>query len=140
MANGEQSLVAISKAEASRRAAQALSRAREHCGFETRAEFARWLAREEQLGSDAPDESSYNRWEEGTVRVPGWFLIAVAEVVALRLDQLLGMEPLEPLPPGTLERLERLEAAVERLTLGMDELLERRLRGRSHTSQAGSGG
>jgi hypothetical protein len=131
-------MTAISKAEASRRAAEALARARENCprpdgqtGFETRVEFVRWLSQPEQLGVEAPDESSYNRWEEGTVRAPLWFFVAVAEMTRLRPDQLLGLEPLGELPAGTLERLERLEgdvAEIKQLAARIQPLLERRRR------------
>ncbi len=127
-------MTALSKAGASQKAAQALIRVRGylHDRGELEAgshvEFARWLEAEERLGADAPDESTLNRWESGSRRMPGWFLIFLCEELNLSLRQLLGSEPLVPLPPGTLDRLGILEQAVERLIPQVQELVRRRQR------------
>ena len=77
---GEDALRADSLDAVDQQIIDALVRAREHMGWRHRVQMA------EALGVDP---STYNRWEEGTRRVPARALVRVSQVSGLSISRLL---------------------------------------------------
>ena len=121
---GEDALRADSLDAVDQQIIDALVRAREHMGWRHRVQMA------EALGVDP---STYNRWEEGTRRVPARALIRVAQVSGLSISRLLEQPESGERPrPEYMARLTRMEKQLDELT----ELVQRELRRRRGNSEA----
>ncbi len=120
--------------EIDRRIISALVNARDHLGLRHRVEMARLLG---------VDESTYNRWEEGTRRVPAWALVRAAEVASEGSEERVSIDALleRPESSGTLNsadlaRLNRMEKQLDKLIGEVGGALERR---RNHSDQQAAG-
>lgn len=116
----------------------ALVRARAHLGLESRVEMARLMQKETQ--SKWPDISTYNRWEEGTRRIPADALWVVAEVTKYAPEGRLTTAQLLDEPEGaskpqseylariarTEKHIARIEKRVARLIPLVEQALERK--------------
>src|SRR5207253_4466884 len=97
--------------ELDRHVIDALVRARAHLGLSSRAEFAKLL--DQATGGHGPDVSTYNKWENGSVRPPAWALLLAAELSTGRL--LEEPEANEKPLPEHVARIARLEREIDEL-------------------------
>lgn len=108
---GESDLRAESLRDLDRRVIDALVRARAHLGLSSRAEFAKLL--DQATGGHGPDVSTYNKWENGSVRPPAWVLVLAADLSTRRLLEESGVD--EKPQPEHVARIARLERELAEL-------------------------
>ncbi len=96
-----------------RRVAQAMERAQRAFGVRSDEAFSRALA--DRVGG-SPAGSTYRRWLQEQQVVPGWALVAAAELTGLSLDALVGQgDDTQHSEPAVLGRLDELQRQVEAL-------------------------